>query len=54
MELSYLGVLYDREREWLLMPDNTISSGALGQQTLVQWPLFLLANKVSVDIISHL
>ena len=29
------------------MPDNQVTSQALGQQSLVQWPLFLLANKVS-------
>jgi callose synthase len=43
-------LINNREKEWLLMPDNKISSGALGQQTLVQWPLFLLANKVYVGI----
>jgi callose synthase len=46
-------LINNREREWLLMPDNTTSSGALGQhsdRSLVQWPLFLLANKVYVGI----
>jgi hypothetical protein len=54
VELISLDVLHYREKEWLLMPDNKISSGALGQQTLVQWPLFLLANKVSVHRTSYL
>lgn len=36
------------------MPDNKISSGALGDQTLVQWPLFLLVNKVFVRTTSQL
>ena len=52
--LYTFGFLYYREKEWLLMPNNTVSSGALGDQTLVQWPLFLLANKVCVRETSHL
>ncbi|KAG0624695.1 hypothetical protein M758_3G268300 [Ceratodon purpureus] len=47
-------LINNREKEWLLLPNNTVSSGALGDQTLVQWPLFLLANKiyVGIDIVS--
>ncbi|XP_024363886.1 callose synthase 9 isoform X2 [Physcomitrium patens] len=43
-------LINNREKEWLLMPDNKIRLGASGQQTLVQWPLFLLANKVYIGI----
>ncbi|XP_024386368.1 callose synthase 9 isoform X2 [Physcomitrium patens] len=47
-------LINNREKDWLMMPDNKITSTSLGQQTtLVQWPLFLLANKVydALDIV---
>nr|XP_024357146.1 callose synthase 9-like isoform X3 [Physcomitrium patens] len=43
-------LINNRERDWLLMPDNMITLTALGQHTLVQWPLFLLANKVYIGL----
>jgi callose synthase len=37
------------------MPDNSITTGTEAQHSLVQWPLFLLANKVyvGVDIVNE-
>lgn len=37
-----------REEEWLLMPDNKILAATNSHYALVQWPLFLLANKVCI------
>ena len=42
VELHSLFV-FGREKEWLVMPDNKITDV---EDQLVQWPLFLLANKV--------
>jgi len=43
-------LISNREREWLRMPDNSITTGTEAQHSLVQWPLFLLANKVYVGV----
>ncbi|KAG0630756.1 hypothetical protein M758_1G201800 [Ceratodon purpureus] len=43
-------LINNKEKEWLLMPGNTVTSLSTSSQqlSLVQWPLFLLANKVFV------
>jgi callose synthase len=40
-------LISNREKLLLMMPDNKITNSRTHpQQSLVQWPLFLLANKV--------
>lgn len=40
-----------REKELLLMPNNKVSrTPPLNDLLLIQWPLFLLSNKVRMDI----
>jgi callose synthase len=49
-------LISNREKLLLMMPDNKITNSRTHpQQSLVQWPLFLLANKVYVakDILSE-
>jgi len=48
-------LINNREEEWLLMPDNKILAATNSHYALVQWPLFLLANKVYVacDIVGN-
>ncbi|CAK9232746.1 unnamed protein product [Sphagnum troendelagicum] len=49
-------LISNREKLLLMMPDNKITTSRTHpQQSLVQWPLFLLANKVYVakDILSE-